>query len=73
MVDGLEKEWGERVQVIRLSIATEVGISAARRYRVSAVPTFVVTDGTGKVLLSSAGGVPKTVLRDAVESALVTP
>ena len=73
MVDGLEKEMGERAQVIRLSVTGGIGASAARRYNVRAVPTFVVIDGSGNVLLNSAGRVSRSTLRDAIESALEIP
>ena len=73
MVDGLEKEMGEHAQVVRLSVTTGVGASAALWYNVRAVPTFVVTDGSGNELLNSAGRVSRSTLHDAIESALVIP
>ena len=55
VVDGLERDLEGQAQVLRLSVMDSVGGAAARRYGVRAVPTFVLLDGQGQVVLVQAG------------------
>lgn len=54
-MDRLERELGERAQVLRLSIFSQTGRAAAARYGVRAVPTFVIFDGRGQPVAQSVG------------------
>ena len=54
-MDRLEKELGDEVQVLRLSVTGEAGRAAAARYGVRAVPTFVIFDGEGVPRAQSSG------------------
>jgi thioredoxin-like negative regulator of GroEL len=54
-VDRLEKDLGDQVQVLRLSVSSEAGRAAAARYGVRAVPTFVIFDGDGLPVAQSSG------------------
>lgn len=54
-MDRLEKDLGDRVQVLRLSVSSEVGRALAARYGVRAVPTFVIFDGEGVPRAQSSG------------------
>lgn len=54
-MDRLERELGERAQVLRLSIFSQTGRAAAARYGVRAVPTFVIFDGRGQPVAQSIG------------------
>ena len=58
VVDGLERELGERAQVLRLSVTDETSAQLAARFGVRAVPTFVLLDGDGEPILSQVG-IPK--------------
>jgi thioredoxin-related protein len=62
-VDGLERDLEGQAQVLRLSVLDDVGGQLAMRYGVRGVPTFVLLDGAGDVVLSQ-GGMPD---RDAIQ------
>lgn len=67
MVDGLEKELGERMQVLRLDVLSPVGRAAAREYTVQAVPTFVLLDASGEMVYYQAGFPGKAVIRQEID------
>ena len=69
MVDGLERELGDRAQVIRLNVASPLGRQASARYQARVVPTFIVTDGRGHVVLNQGGRSSKQVLLEALRAA----
>jgi len=54
-VDGLERSLEGRAQVLRLSVADDVGGRLAMRYGARGVPTFVLLDGTGQVIYQQTG------------------
>lgn len=62
-MDGLERDLEGQAQVLRLSVLDDVGGQLAMRYGVRGVPTFVLLDGAGDVVLSQ-GGMPD---RDAIQ------
>jgi thioredoxin-related protein len=64
VVDGLERELEGRAQVLRLSVMDDVGGGLAMRYGVRGVPTFVLLDRAGEVVLQQAG-MPD---RDAIQA-----
>jgi len=66
VVDGLERELEGRAQVLRLSVMDDVGGELAMRYGVSGVPTVVLLDGAGKVVLRQTGMPDRDVIRAAV-------
>jgi thioredoxin-related protein len=55
VVDGLEQELEGQMQVLRLSVVDSVGRELALRYGARGVPTFVLLDGAGEVLLVQTG------------------
>ncbi|RLC71725.1 MAG: hypothetical protein DRJ03_06170 [Chloroflexi bacterium] len=55
VVDGLERELENQAQVLRLNVMNSVGGELAMRYGVRGVPTFVLLDGVGKVMLTQVG------------------
>jgi hypothetical protein len=57
IVDGIERDLEGRAQVVRLSVLSDVGSKAARRYGVMGVPTVIVFDGQGNVV-EQASGIP---------------
>jgi len=67
MVDGLEREVGDRVQILRLNILSPVGRAAASAYAVRAVPTFVLFDAGGEMVYYQAGFPGKAVIREEID------
>ena len=70
VVDGLEKDLAGRARVLRLNVMDSLGMSAARRFGVSAVPAFFVVNGQGKVVEAQAGFPNRDKLRGQVEALL---
>jgi thioredoxin-related protein len=66
-VDGLERDLEDRAQVLRLSVTDDVGVALAMRYSVRAVPTLVVLNGAGEVVLNQAGVPNRAEVMAAVE------
>jgi thioredoxin-related protein len=67
MVDGLERELGDRVQVLRLDVLSPVGRAAASAYAVRAVPTFVLFDVRGEMVYYQMGFPGKAVIRQEID------
>jgi thioredoxin-related protein len=67
MVDGLERELGERVQVLRLNVLSPVGRAAASVYAVRAVPTFVLFDAGGEMVFYQVGFPGKAVIKQEID------
>ncbi|MDY7075551.1 MAG: thioredoxin family protein [Chloroflexota bacterium] len=55
VVDGLERELEGQVQVLRMNVMDDVGGELAMRYNVRGVPTFVLLNGAGEVVLRQTG------------------
>ena len=70
-MDGLEQDLEGQAQVLRLSVTDDVGVALAMRYGVRAVPTLVVLDGTGEVVLNQAGVPDRAEVMAAVEKIAV--
>jgi len=67
VVDGLERDLGERAQVLRLSVTDDVSAQLAARYGVRGVPTFVLLDGSGVLVLTQVGIPKREEIISAVE------
>ncbi len=67
VVDGLEKELGDRAQVLRLSVSDDTSAELAARFGVRAVPTFVLLDGSGEQVLVQVGLPKRDEIVEAVE------
>lgn len=48
MVNGLEKEWGGRVQFLHLEFRNPLGREMGRRFGVDHIPAFLILDGGGQ-------------------------
>lgn len=55
IVDGIERDLAGQAEVIRLSLSSKPGRSAARRYGVRGIPTLIIFDGAGNVVEQRAG------------------
>jgi thioredoxin-related protein len=67
VVDGLERELQGRAQVLQLNVTDSVGGQLAARYGVRSVPTFVLLDGAGEVVLTQVGTLDRAAIMEAVE------
>jgi hypothetical protein len=67
MVDGLERELGDRVQVFRVDVLSPVGRAAASAYAVRAVPTFVLFNAEGEMVYYQAGFPGRAVIRQEID------
>jgi thioredoxin-related protein len=66
-VNGIERELGERAQLLQLNVMGGVGRELAVRYQVRGVPTFVLLDGEGEVVLRQVGTPQREEIITAVE------
>jgi thioredoxin-related protein len=71
-VDGLERDLDGKAAVLRLDVRSPVGRESAARFGVRAVPTLVVVDGQGHVVLTQVGRFHPADIRAKVESLLST-
>ncbi len=53
--DRIERDLGDRVQFLRLSVVEGAGRELAVRYGVRSLPTLIVLDGNGQVVLEQIG------------------
>jgi thiol-disulfide isomerase/thioredoxin len=68
IVDGIEREHGERLRVIRVNVQDTAGQVLADRYRFEFTPTFVLFDADGHELLRTVGAVDPAAVRRALAS-----
>jgi thioredoxin-related protein len=54
-VDRLERDLEGEAQVLRLSVWSSVGRQLAERHRVRGVPTFLLFDGSGRMIHYQVG------------------
>lgn len=66
-MDGLERELQGQAQMLRLNVMDDVGGQLAARYDVRVVPTFVLLDGAGRVVLTQVGRPDRAAIIEAVE------
>lgn len=66
-MDGIERELEDDAKVLRLSVTNDVGRSLAMRYNVRGVPTLVLLDGSGNVVLKQVGSPQREEIIGAVE------
>ena len=66
-MDGLEQDLEGRAQVLRLGVMDDVGGELAMRYGVRGVPTLVVLNGEGEVVLKQTGVLDRAAVVAAVE------
>ena len=67
-MDGIERKLENQAQVLRLNVMDEVGNTLAQRYGVRGVPTFVLLNGDGEVMLKQVGTLKQEAIIAAVKS-----
>jgi thiol-disulfide isomerase/thioredoxin len=55
IVDGLEAEWGDAVQVVRLNIHDETAVNLLQRLDFRYTPTFILFDDSGSEVWRTVG------------------
>ena len=68
VVDGIELDLEGQAQVLRLGVMDSVGGGLAMRYGVRGVPTLVVLNGAGEVVLKQTGVLDRAAVVAAVEA-----
>lgn len=66
-MDGIERDLGDSVQVLRLSVVDSVGRELAMRYGVRGVPTLILLDGDGNIVLQQVGSPQREEILTAVD------
>ena len=72
IVDGLEKELTGKADVIRLNAMTSIGQQAAAHFGVRGLPTLVLVDGNGQVVLTQVGIIRSGAVLEQVDQ-MVAP
>ncbi len=49
IVDGLEKEWEQKVQIIHLEFRSPLGREMGRQFQIEHIPAFLILDGDGQL------------------------
>lgn len=69
IVDGLAKDFGDRVAFQRLDARRE-GAELFRQYRLRGHPSYVIIDRSGKIAWQRVGVVSRQELEDALQQVL---
>lgn len=72
IVDGLEKDLGDKADVIRLNAMTSIGRQAAAHFGARGLPTLVLVDGNGEVVLTQVGIIRSSAILEQVDQ-MVAP
>ena len=67
IVDGLEKELEGKADVVRLNAMTSIGRQAAAHFGARGLPTLVLVDGNGEVVLTQVGIIRSGAVQEQVE------
>lgn len=65
-MDGLEKELGQKLNVVRVNIQDPVGRELAPVYNFEYTPTYIFFDSQGRELWRSIGEIDPQRVRDSV-------
>lgn len=65
-MNGLERDLTGRAAVLRLDLMSGIGREAARAFDVKVVPSMLVFDGTGELVLRQTGRVEAAPIREKV-------
>ncbi len=72
IVDGLEKDLDGKADVIRLNALSSIGQQGAAHFGVRGLPTLVLVDGNGEVILTQVGIILPGPIREQINQ-LSTP
>lgn len=67
IVDGLEQELTGQAKVMRLDLMSSVGQQAAGYFGVRGIPTLLVVDGKGGVILTQIGLIRSGEVKSQIE------
>lgn len=70
IVDGITDDLNGQADVLRIDLLSEVGRATASEYRVKVVPTTLVFDGHGQIVLREVGLPDASAIRKAVEQVI---
>lgn len=65
-MDGIEREFGERLTIIRLNIQDPVGKTLGKTFNFQYTPTFILFDGEGEELWRTIGAINPSEVRQSV-------
>ncbi len=71
-MDGLERNLNGKASVMRLDVMSRVGRQAAARFGVRAVPTLILVDGNGEVVLTQVGRLKPRDVQTRVDELILT-
>ncbi len=71
-MDGIEQQYGDQLNIVRLDFTSARGQALAARYRVSGHPTIVLLDATGRVQTQIFGVPQLERLHAAVQTVLAS-
>ena len=71
-MDGLERNLQGRASVIRLDVMSQVGRQAAAHFGVRAVPTLLLVDAHGEVILTQVGYLKPREVQHRVDELILT-
>ncbi len=67
-MDGLEKELGQKLTILRVNVQDPVGRELAPVYNFEYTPTYIFFDAKGRELWRSIGEIDPQRVRDSVAS-----
>ena len=70
IVNGLENKYQETVEFVRINASTSEGLEIFNSYSLFGHPSYLILDGTGKVIWQSVGEQPVDMLEKASQTAL---
>ena len=69
VLEGLKKQLGERVKIVKIDIDSPVNRQLVKSYQVQAVPTFMLFKA-GKMVWRQSGAMQATQIRQVIEKYL---
>ncbi|MHB1356303.1 MAG: thioredoxin family protein [Anaerolineae bacterium] len=73
VVDGIEREAADRSRVVRIDATSAQGSELAQRFGVRGVPTVLVFDGSGTVVLSQVGRISRLEVINTITHLMAQP
>jgi hypothetical protein len=72
IVHGLEKEYGDRIEFVRVNILHPESAALMERFSFSATPEFYLVDGSGKIIAVWDDTIEAEAVRAVFDQALQT-